>query len=93
VGYLPQLQLTHLIPAGRMTLDYQRRMARDAMKSFILMLDQHGIRPWPAISSWSVPLRVAKDYFRVQPWRSPERSLKWSMNRGRYEACAALPRG
>jgi GT2 family glycosyltransferase len=90
VGYLPQLTLTHLIPAGRMTLDYQRRMARDAMKSFILMLDQHGIRPWPAIPSWSVPLRVAKDYFRVQPWRGPERSLKWCMNRGRYEACGKL---
>jgi GT2 family glycosyltransferase len=92
VGYFPQLQLTHLIPAGRMTLDYQRRMARDAMKSFILMLDQHGIRPWPAIPSWSVPLRLAKDYFRVQPWRGPERLLKWCMNRGRYEGCAALSR-
>jgi GT2 family glycosyltransferase len=90
VGYLPQLELTHLIPKRRMTLDYQKRMAREAMRSFILMLDQHGIRPWGAIPRWSVPLRVAKDYLRVQPWRSPELLLKWSMNRGRYEACGGL---
>ena len=90
VGYLPQLQLTHLIPERRMTLDYQRRMAREAMRSFILMLDQHGLRPWGAVPKWSVPLRVAKDYLRVQPWRSPERLLKWCMNRGRYEACGRL---
>ena len=90
VGYLPQLQLTHLIPKQRMTLDYHKRMAREAMRSFILMLDQHGIRPWGAIPRWSVPLRVAKDYLRVQPWRSPELLLKWSMNRGRYEACGGL---
>ena len=90
VGYLPQLQLTHLIPEKRMTLAYQKRMAREAMRSFILMLDQHGIRPWSAVPGWSVPLRVARDYLRVQPWRSPERLLKWCMNRGRYEACGSL---
>jgi hypothetical protein len=53
VGYLPQLKLAHLIPARRMTLDYHKRMARDSMKSFILMLDQHGIRPWPAMAKLS----------------------------------------
>jgi GT2 family glycosyltransferase len=92
VGYMPQLHLTHLIPKGRMTLDYQKRMAREAMRSFILMLDQHGIRPWSAVPAWSVPLRVANDYVRVQPWKSPERLLKWCMNRGRYEACGSLRR-
>lgn len=90
VGYMPQLQLTHLIPKQRMTLDYQMRMAREAMRSFILMLDQHGIRPWAAIPKWTVALRVVNDYFRVQPWKSPERLLRWSMNRGQYEACGRL---
>lgn len=93
VGYFPQLQLTHLIPERRMTLDYHRRMARDSMKSFILMLDQHGMRPWPAMPKWTLPLRVASDWLRVKPWRGPEQSLRWWNNVGMYEGRAALPRG
>jgi hypothetical protein len=93
VGYVPQLTLTHLIPAGRMTLDYQRRMARDSMKSFILMLDQHGIRPWPAMARWTLPLRVASDWWRVKPWRGTEQTLRFWGHVGMYEGRAALPRG
>lgn len=92
VGYLPQLQLTHLIPRQRMTLDYHRRMARDSMKSFILMLDQHGIRPWPAMPKWTLPLRVASDWWRVKPWRGPDESISWWGNIGMYEGRAALSR-
>jgi GT2 family glycosyltransferase len=90
VGYFPELRLQHLIPEARTTIAYQRRMAREAMRSFILMLDRHGIRPWAAIPKWSVPLRVANDCLRVRPWSSPERLLRWSMNRGRYEACGSI---
>jgi hypothetical protein len=93
VGYLPSLQLTHLIPKGRMTLDYHRRMARDSMKSFILMLDQHGIRPWPAMAKWTLPLRVASNWLRAKPWQGMEQSLTFWGNVGMYEGRAALPRG
>ena len=90
VGYLPQLTLTHLIPERRMTLDYHKRMARDSMKSFILMLDQHGIRPWPAMAKWTVPLRVASDWWRVKPWQGAEHSLRFWGHVGMYEGRAAL---
>lgn len=93
LGYFPELSLQHLIPERRLTLSYHRRMAREAMRSFVLMLDGHGIRPWPAVPAWSVPLRVARDAWRVKPWQSPEHSLRWCMNRGRYEACGQLGRG
>lgn len=93
VGYFPALKLQHLIPRRRMTLDYQRRMARESMQSFVAMLDRHGIRPWVAVPPWTVPLRIARDFFRVQPWRDVRRSLTWWMNCGRYRACAKLPRG
>jgi hypothetical protein len=90
VGYTPQLQLTHLIPARRMTLNYHQRMARDSMKSFILMLDQHGIRPWAAMAKWTLPLRVANDWLRVRPWQGPEQSLRFWGHVGMYEGRAAL---
>jgi glycosyltransferase involved in cell wall biosynthesis len=92
VGYLPHLQLTHLIPWQRMTLDYHQRMARDSMKSFILMLDQHGIRPWPAMAKWTVPLRVASDWWRVRPWLGAEQSLRFWGHVGMYEGRASLER-
>ncbi len=90
VGYLPQLTVTHLIPARRMTLEYHTRMARDSMKSFILMLDQHGIRPWPAMPKWTLPLRVACDWWRVKPWQGSEQSLRFWGHVGMYEGRAAL---
>jgi glycosyltransferase involved in cell wall biosynthesis len=90
VGYLPQLQLTHLISRQRMTLDYHKRMARDSMKSFILMLDQHGIRPWPAMPKWTLPLRVASDWWRVKPWQGADQSLRFWGHVGMYEGRAAL---
>ncbi len=90
VGYFPALRLRHLIPARRMTLDYQRRMAMESMASFVAMLDRHGIRPWAAIPPWTAPLRIARDFLRVQPWRDERRSLTWWMNKGRYRACGQL---
>jgi hypothetical protein len=92
VGYLPQLQLTHLIPARRMTLDYHKRMARDSMKSFILMLDQHGIRPWPAMARWTLPLRAAIDWWRVKPWQGAEQSIKFWGHLGMFDGRALLSR-
>jgi glycosyltransferase involved in cell wall biosynthesis len=89
-GYFPQLEIRHLIPRARTTLDYQNRMAREAMRSFVVMLDLHGIRPWPRVPGWTVPLRVSRDWFRVRPWRDEGSSLRWAMNRGRYEGCSQI---
>jgi hypothetical protein len=61
------------------------------MKSFILMLDQHGIRPWPAMAKWTLPLRVASDLWRVKPWQEAEQSLRFWGHVGMYEGRAALP--
>ena len=76
VGYFPELELTHLIPKERMTVEYQCRMARDAMKSYIMMLDQHGIRLWPAMAGWTFPWRMIRCWFRSKPWKGPEQSIK-----------------
>lgn len=92
-GYFPSLKISHLIPPDRTTLAYQKRMAREAMRSFVVMLDLHGIRPWPRVPRWTVPLRVSRDWFRVRPWRDESSSLRWNMNRGRYEGCALLEEG
>ncbi len=77
VGYFPQLQLTHLIPEGRLTAAYHKRAACESMQSFVLMLDQHGVWPWPTIQRWTLPLRIAREYFRHKAWRGDLESIRW----------------
>ena len=84
VGYFPDLELTHLIPKERMTVEYQCRMARDAMRSYIVMLDQHRIRPWLPISRWSVPLRVARAWWRDKPWKGVQGHLNFQNAVGQF---------
>jgi glycosyltransferase involved in cell wall biosynthesis len=84
VGYFPELELTHLIPKERMTLEYQNRMARDSMRSFVVMLDQHGIQPWAPIASWTVPLRVARAWWRDKPWKGEQRILRFANSSGQF---------
>lgn len=92
LAYLPQLRLTHVIPASRLTLAYQKRMARASFRDFVRVLDRHGIRPWPAIPRWSVPLRALRSWFRYRVWSSPAQQVRWSGALGQYEGRSLLPR-
>lgn len=90
VGYFPQLSLVHIIPGGRLTLEYQKRMARVSFRDFIRVLDIHGIRQWSGIKPWSVPLRAAKAWLKVKPWRSEQAQIKWQGTIGQFEGRAML---
>ena len=92
LAYLPQLRLTHVIPAARLTLDYQKRMARASFRDFVRVLEHHGIRPWPAIAPWSVPLRALRSWFRYRVWSSPAQQVRWWGALGQYEGRALLHR-
>ena len=93
LGYLPQLSLTHIIPPGRLTMKYQKRIARASFRDFIKVLDIHDIRPWSAIPLWSVPLRTAKAWFTNQAWRGPAEQILWQGAVGQFEGRAMLSRG
>jgi len=84
VGYFPELELTHLIPKERMTEGYQCRMARDAMRSFIVMLDQHGIRPWPAMAGWRLPVKAIRSWWRTKPWKGVRERLSFENAMGQF---------
>jgi GT2 family glycosyltransferase len=84
VGYFPQLELTHLIPKERMTAEYQSRMARDAMRSYIVMLDQHGIRPWPAMARWMLPVKMVRSLWRTKPWIGVREKLSFENAMGQF---------
>ena len=90
LAYLPQLRLSHHIPAARLQEAYQQRLARASFRDFVQVLDLHGIRPWRAIASWSVPLRALRAWFTYRAWRGPAERIRWQGAVGQFEGRAAL---
>ena len=77
VAYLPQLRLEHLIPAARLSRDYLARYAYSTNRTWVQVLDVHGIRPWPRASAWTLPLRKLKAYLLLQAWRGDAHFIRW----------------
>jgi glycosyltransferase involved in cell wall biosynthesis len=92
IGYFPKLQLTHLIPASRLDVGYLARLNEGIMRTWIMVLHLHGQCPWPAIASWTVPLRTARAWWRFQPWRSPAHRIRWRGAAGQFKGQADLLR-
>jgi glycosyltransferase involved in cell wall biosynthesis len=77
VGYFPELQLTHLIPAGRLEAGYLARLNYGSSRTWVAVLRVHGQCPWPRIPAWTVPLRQARAWWRMRAWRSPVHRIRW----------------
>ena len=90
VGYVPQLQLTHLISATRLSCTYLARLNFATCQSWVQVLDVHGIRLWPAIPHWSLGLRQAKAWLKLRPWRGPSAYVRWRGACGLLSAQAKL---
>lgn len=92
LAYLPHLRLNHVIPPSRLTLAYQKRIARASYRDFVRVLDRHGIRPWSAIPRWSVPLRALRSWFFYRAWESPSQQVRWSGALGQFEGRSLIYR-
>jgi len=85
VAYLPKLTLQHLIPAKRLTRSYLAQLAYQSSRTWLPALNFHGIRPWSAIPSWSVPLRKAKAYLSYRAWSGDVNYIRWRGACGHFE--------
>jgi hypothetical protein len=90
VGYLPQLRLEHLIPAQRVTKDYLAKYAHGSNRTWVKVLNTHGIRPWSPASPWSLPLRKARLFFSLGAWRNAAGYVRWRGACGLLEGRAGL---
>ena len=90
VGYFPQLKLTHLIPASRLTKDYLARLNRASSRSWVQVLDMHDIRVWQKIPRWTVLPRKVKAFLSYQPWKSPVAYVRWQGACGMFEGLGTL---
>ena len=89
-AYVPSLELDHHISAPRLTLGYLQRMAHDSNRSWVNVLDIHGMRPWPSIPPWSLPIRKARAWLRQKPWQGEVQSIRWHAVKGRLRGQADL---
>ncbi len=91
VGYFPQLQLRHIIPAQRMEVAYLARLAHNTNKSWVQLLQSHSINPWQKIRGWGVLPRKTKAWFTYKAWQSKPAYIKWQGACGLFEGLASLP--
>lgn len=91
VGYFPDLALTHLIPAARLTRDYLARLNRGIAQSWVQVLARHDANPWPAVSRGSVPFRQLKAWFTYRAWSGPVAYIRWQGACGHFTGLAHLP--
>jgi glycosyltransferase involved in cell wall biosynthesis len=88
IAYLPGLRLEHVIPAGRLTRDYLAAYAHSTTRTWVRVLDVHGIRPWRAIDPRSLKLRKARAYLAHRAWSGPAAYVRWRGACGQFDGRA-----
>jgi glycosyltransferase involved in cell wall biosynthesis len=92
VGYFPELTLTHLIPAARLTRSYLGRLNRAIARSWVEFLRSYSACPWGPIEAWTVPIRNTKAWLRGRAWSGPAEYVEWQGTCGHFEGRAARER-
>jgi glycosyltransferase involved in cell wall biosynthesis len=85
VGYFPELSLQHLIPARRVEESYLARLTEDSTRTWVLVLAAHGVRPWPPVARWSLPLRKARAYVACRAWKGGANYLRFRTACGMFD--------
>ena len=88
VGYLPELRLEHVIPAGRLARDYLANYAYSSTRTWVRVLDVHGIRPWLPIDPRSLKFRKARAYLSQRAWSGPAAYVRWRGACGQFDGRA-----
>lgn len=89
-GYFPALSLVHILPTERLEKFYLSKLSFGINKSWILVLDKHGINPWKPIHGNTLLLRKIKSWFLYQAWKNELTYIQWKGACGRYEGLASI---
>lgn len=90
IAYLPQLRLEHVIPGGRLTRDYLAKYAYSSTRTWVRVLDVHGIRPWPPIDPRTVKLRKIRAWLAQRAWSGPAAYVLWRGACGQFDGRADI---
>ncbi|MCW5733944.1 MAG: glycosyltransferase [Enhydrobacter sp.] len=90
VAYLPELRLEHVIPAARLARDYLANYAYSSTRTWVRVLDVHGISPWRPIDPRSLGFRKARAYLSQRAWSGPAAYIRWRGACGQFDGRADL---
>jgi glycosyltransferase involved in cell wall biosynthesis len=90
VGYFPSLVLQHIIPQKRMEPDYLARLEFATNRSWVMLLNSHGINPWKKIAVWTLPLRKLKSWFGFKVMGNKTNYIKWQGYCGMLKGLAEI---
>lgn len=85
VGLVASLKLTHLIPPGRLTVEYLERLAEGIHYSSALLDSEYGLR-----TNQRTALGRLADFMRIMRLREPHRRILRAAFRGRDRAIQEL---
>ncbi|UOE48322.1 glycosyltransferase family 2 protein [Mucilaginibacter sp. SMC90] len=89
VGYFPLLTLQHIIPAQRMEAYYLSRLLNNTNKSWVQLLQSHGINPWQQVTKTGALLRKVKAWFTYKAWKNKPGYIKWRGACGTFDGLAS----
>lgn len=90
VGYFPSLSLQHIIPGQRMEVSYLARLLNNTNKSWVQVLQKHGINPWKRIPVWTLPVRKVRAWLVNRAWQNETNYIKWQGICGFFDGLAAI---
>lgn len=90
LGYFPELKFYHIIPKERLAISYLKRMAFESNRSWVKVLNIHGICPWKPIKKWTYPIRKVKSYLKNKPWQSEINTINYLSSLGTLKGLSEI---
>lgn len=87
-AYVPGMELTHIIPPGRLQLSYFEKLLPVVQRLWTQTLHAHGFDAHPPIHPLTLGLRKAKAWISFRAWQSPSHRLRWLSSCGQLDGLA-----
>lgn len=90
IAYVPRLVVNHLIPSSRFSFDYLKRMAFESNRTWVKVLEVHGINPHQKIPKWTIVPRMIKSYLTLKAWKSDLHQIRWKSSCGLFHGLSEI---
>jgi glycosyltransferase involved in cell wall biosynthesis len=90
IAYVPELVVHHLIPSNRYSKEYLEKMAFESNRTWVKVLEIHGINPHKKIPKWTLLPRQIKSFITLRAWHSPLSAIRWKSSCGTFKGLSEL---
>ena len=90
IAYVPELVVHHLISSNRYSESYLARMAFESNRTWVKVLQMHGLNPHKRIAPLTYLPRKWRSYFRHRAWRSSLSAIQWKSSCGTFKGLSEI---